>query len=373
MKGYIRIVSFMLVAVFAVSCTAEQPVEGTSDGADIPVLLSLDTKSGSPGEDATFRAALFRLTDQALLAQGTYCSKLLDYSGTSGYQWLSPCKVNSNGEALTEGDEVTDDLSNADRRSQYGLRYSAGGNYYIVLSSPAKAYEQDVSGRYHTWDPNSSLYISDPVVASLSGSWLDNEYVYSSSTKISPTMLDRRARLKIHIECGALETANIQTVSLNNCVTGGRWYLVDGFSASNYTVANQALFNYVTDNAGVILPLVKNTTSWTSTAIVYLPAIDYSLSAYEDLRPSIEVEMGDSPSNPVTATIPILEQMFPQKIYTYNLYVSKSYVSVSLSVSEWDNGGTSNSADQSFGHIGNFSITGWDDNGTLDTTDWNTF
>lgn len=361
MKKYLIILP---VALLLLSCSKSRPEQSE----DHPVLLSLDTKSLGTGEK-TFRVALFNLLNKAFLTEGTYCSDLITFAGTFPYgRWLSPCRVDDDGLPLdSSGDEAVG-LAQADKDSKYGLRYGTNSGYYLVAASPAKAFTSDGSLRYYPWTAATAtdIYVSAPVVSTLSGTWLDGEYVYASSTRGALNLKNHSASIKIHIECDALSTAYIQRVTLLNCVTSARWYLTSGFSTTpeHYTTGSYTLFDYSTN--GEIMMLTKDPeVSWTSSTEVFVPSIDYSDNTYSAMRPVIEVRMGNDTAHPAIALIDITEIVEPMKNYTYNLKVSKSQVYIYLSVASWDDGGTINSVDnEAPGLIGTVTVDGWSDGGT---------
>lgn len=361
-----------LVALLALSCE-RRPLEYPETMEEpAPVKFGLVTKSLGAGEK-TFRVALFNMSTKALLGQGTYCSTPIDHSATvTDGQWLSPCRVDDNGGPLkTDGTEASG-LAEADTDSKWGLRAGTNGSCYLVAASPAKAMTRAGSQRYYAWTPSTELYVSEAVLVTLSGTWLGGQYVYESSSALE--LKDRRASIKVHIECGELSTAYIQSVTLLNCVTAARWDLVSGFSNANYTTGSYPLFDYSSDNSGTVLRLDKaDHDSWNSTLDVFLPAIDYSGSDYAAMRPQIQVLMGNDPAHPSSAVIDITEKVDPMMHYTYNLLVSKSDVVITLTAMSWDNGGEHASSDtEEPGKLGTVTITGWTDGGASNTDNWNT-
>lgn len=359
----------ILLSLLALSC--ERKAEPIMPDPSAPLLFSVDTKSLGPGE-RTFRAALFDLTSYAFRAQGSYCSETIDHTATvSGGEWLSPCRVDSNGDPLKTDGTAASGLAEADKDSKYGLRYGTNAGYHLTVASPAKAFSSDGQLRYYEWTSSTELYIGTGVAAGLDGAWLDGEYVYSATSNENLVLKDRRARLYIHIACGAQYEAYIQSVTLLNRVNQARWYLPTGFSASNYTTDDVVLYDW---SVSGLNHLVKEPeTSWTSTAEVFLPAIDFSDSSFDAMRPQIEVRMGNDTDHPSVALIDITQCIEPMMNYTYNINVSKSYVVVTLSAGAWDDGGTISSDDtETPAIIGTINLSGWDDNGTNNTDNWNT-
>lgn len=345
-----------------------QPSPGSETGA--PVSFPLNTKSLGEGEH-TYLAALFSTT-HSFRASGTYCD---EYEYHSSGTWLSPCRVDNDGQPLNSDGDPASNFADADKDSRWGLRLNErfSNSFYLVAASPAKALSSDGNRRYYHWLPSSNLSVSDPVSTTLFGSFLDGQYVYESSSKEELVMKNRRARLYIHIECGELSTAYIQSVELLNCVTAARWYLTTGLSASNFTTGSYTLFDYVSDNAGSVLNLVKNSVVWDSTLEVFLPAIDYSSNTYVAMRPQIKVLMGNDPAHPSEAVVDITEPMDPMKNYTFNLLVSKSDVIITLIAAPWEDEGTISSVDnEEPAVIGTVTIDGWTDGGANNTDNWNT-
>lgn len=367
---------FCIILLFCNLACVRSPMP--EDSQRVPVSFSLDTKSLGEGE-RTFRVTLLHQYTHEFLSQGTYCNSIIDHSSTvTDGRWLSPCRVDNDGNPLQADNSEAFGLAEADKDSKWGLRYNTGVNLssrmYIAAASPAKALSADGNLRYYRWIPTAEFYVSDATIVRLSGTWLNGEYVFNASGSDALTLKDRRARLKVHIECGELSTAYIQSVELLNCVTAARWYLTTGFSSSNFTTGNYTLFDYIDDNAGSVRTLIKNSVDWDSTLEVFLPAIDYSSDTYAAMRPKIKVLMGNDPAHPSEAVVDITEPTDPMKNYTFNLLVSKSEVVVTLSAAPWDDGGTISSVDnEEPAVIGTVTISSWTNN-TGDTTsdDWNT-
>lgn len=369
MKPLLSIFLPICLLPLALSCERQDRM-GTE--ADAPVRFSLSTKALLPGE-TTYRAALLRPASYAVVSTGTYCDEVEDHDETAGYSWLSPCRVDADGLPLLSDGTVTTDVGLADHNSSYGLRYGTGGAYYLVVAAPARA----LTSGYWPWTPEREFYVSDAQTVSLAGSWLDGSYVYESSSVEALTLKDRRARFSIHIECGELEEAYLQSVTLRNRVNTARWYPGQGFSVDNYTTEDLAYY----DCGGSPMHLVRaDGDTWNSSDAlvsavpeVFLPALDYSDAAFTALRPQIEVLLGDDPSHPVAARIFITENVLPMKNYTYNIYISKYNVTVSLTASDWEDGGDLDVlGDESTALLGTFDLGGWTDGGNLGTDDWNT-
>ena len=367
--------SLLFLAVLLLSCKRTDP-SSLSSTVSSPVLFSMETKALGEGEH-TYRVAFFHSGTNYLAAEGTYCSKLIDHSPTG--QWLSPCRVDANGNPLTlEGTEASG-LDQADKRSIYGLRlyYDNAPNLKIAAASPAKEFSASGYLRYYSWSPDDPLYVSESVAVSINGLWLDGEYVYASTDRDALELKDRRSRIYVHIECGEISEAYIQQVNILNKVYEARWYMSQGFSYAEgeYDTETVNLF----DCGGTPMYLEKPTVSnpdppvstWTSPSGVMVPAIDYSNLNYAAMRPSIEVLMGDDPLNPATAVVEIAKPVLPMVDYTFNLYVSKANVVLTLTSAPWDDGGTHTVVTESPAYIGTFAIEGWEDGGTSTATGWN--
>ena len=358
--------------LFLLSCSKEQP----EPAKDSLVYFSLDTKSLGAGE-RTFRAALINISGM-FRAQGTYCTQTINHESTlgPGVIWLSPCRVDNNGGPLKSDGSEAAGLSEADKDSKYGLRlYVSQGTtafVYLVVSSPAKAYSGTAYTKYYPWNPSIEYSISDPVGVNFAGSWLEGEYVYTSLSKENLNLKNRRASLKVHVQCGALSDAYIQSISLLNAVNSARWNLLTGIdtSPSLYSTTTTVLYDCGT---GAPEHLVKANSDVLLTSSAYLPPVDFSDDAYADMRPRIQVLMGNDKDHPFKAIVDITEKMDPMKEYTFNLLVSKSEVVVSLSTADWDDGGTISSvSDESPAYIGTVSVDGWTDNGSVTADNWNT-
>lgn len=227
----------------------------------------------------------------------------------------------------------------------------------------------DGSLRYYTWMPDQDLYVSGKATAQWYGNWLDSRFVYNATEKDGLVLKDRRATIKVHIECGQLPEADIQQINLLNRVTSARWYMPDGFSA------NPAHFTSTTENlydcGGTPMHLVKADSDSYLTTAIYIPPVDYSDIANAALRPSIQVLLGSDTASPRRVKVDITENVEPMYHYTYNLYVSKSFATVTLTAEAWDDGGEHTTASETPITIGTIDIDDWTP--VTDTADpWNT-
>ena len=353
-----------LCLILLLVCCSKPDLAPTEDA---PVMLSLDTKALPDGEH-TYRVGLFHGATNAFLAQGTYCSLYVDHTATSG-QWLSPCKVNSDGDALKTDGTVAASLAEADTSKSYGLRYySDSGLYsYLVAMSPARNFAVDGSLRYYNWIPGDAVYVSEGAFAYFRGSFFNGQFIYEASNTNTNNPLrlkDRRSKVDIHIECDKLPKAYIQKVILNNCVRNARWYFPGGFLASDTHYGTQ---NVVVRDFATPRELVKaNGDYWWSkedsdATTVYIPSIDFSNDDFATLRPQIEIWLGSEPPKHFTAKVDITEKFEPMMDYTYNLVVSKSTVEITLTAKPWDTlPGDINTQSETPAKIGTVTIEGWE-------------
>lgn len=340
------------------------------------ISFPLDTK-GLPEGSHTFRVALTGI-DGKLMGTGTYCSDNIT-PGVKG-TWLSPCRVDLNGEPLDSNGESVTSFADADKDGFYGLRYpnravGVGENVYISAASPAVQLHNQGNRAYYLWKADKELYLSGKSDQFLfNGSWLNKEYVFSFSDKDALQLIDRRAKLFVHIECGEQDHADIQSIILTS-VSEARWYLPDGFANSNYTKSSQTLYSW-NNIPSQIMHLDKiEGDVWDSDANgIYLLPLNYSVNDYNGMLPSIALELGADTTKPINVNVEITEEILPMKNYLLNLYVSKSYVTFELLASDdWDNGGTFDSEDEELAMIAVGVAEAWDTTGSESTTDdWNT-
>ena len=309
------------------------------EGREIPVLLSLDTKAGSNYE-GTFRVAVFDADDAFTGATGTYCSLPAGQTWWS-HPWLPPCRVDAaTGQALDaalpDGNAVTD-LGEADHDSKYGLRWrtqtsdASSVNVSLVAVAPAVAVLPDGAGEtaaYVTWTPDNELYISDPKPGTFTGTWTDEEFVYTSDTKIS-TMVDHRASVTVRIECDDQQSElYIQSVTLANHITSARYYLMSkdicergfSFADGHFTTEPAVLYDC---GAGAPDHLVRTAGDFREYGKVYFPAVRFSDSAMETIRPKIIIKLGSDKDNPVEKPVVLDQDLAPMTHYTLTLLISQ--------------------------------------------------
>lgn len=370
-----RLLPLLLLAGLASCGRTPQPGRG-----EAPVLLRMDTKALGSGEH-TFRVAIFDENFEYTGRSGSYCS-LPDSHPWWTFPWIPPCKVDDVGNPLDGTDAVVDHLEDADHDGQFGLRWdgatSPSGNVSLVAVSPALKVEGDGTPAvyaYVRWQHDVPLYVSEPASGTFSGSWMDGEYVYSSDTKLSGTMVDQRASVKIKIQCDRLDEGDIQYVALTNTIRSARFYLREKtpisrgvYTVDDYTLGTQGLYDC---GAGDPMHLTKTPeTTWTSSP-VFLPALDFSDISLDALRPVVVVRLGTDKVLPFTAYVRLNQKLEEMKEYTYTLLVSKTYVHVLLDVSSWDDGGSIDTEDEYTADLGTVSVAGgWESGGGGDTDPW---
>ena len=387
--------SALLLSGSMVACTRmPQPAGEEPEGI---VRLSLDTKALSlPAGQRTFRVALFDSNNE-YATSGSYSTTTsgvhVDANTGADREWLLPCRVNDSGAPLNESGVVTDNLADADHRSEYGLRWGGGGSISLVAVSPAvRALQDELDDRrcYVEWsaDTDDPLYVSAPAAGTFAGSWVSGAYVYQSSTQI-PALVDYRASISVFIDFDRdpnnvrpVDEAFIQSVSVTNRIVSDRYYLQEkgnfpiGFTLKampdankHYTISDtpKVLYDWSSDGGVIHLEKAHNDT-WTSAAgrKVYLPAVNFADTDLTDaVRPAVLVKLGSDTDHPFTAKVVLNQTLSPMKHYTYKLLVSKTYVNVYLSVADWGSGGTQNVATEMPAYVGSVSIAGgaggWED------------
>ena len=379
-----------------VACRREPLPEPAREAA---VRLSLDTKAGDPSYAGTFRVALFDANNEFTGRTGSYCTTVqshTDANTSATRTWLDPCKVDPAGNPLDGMDQAValDNLAAADHNSVHGLRWGGVANYSVVnvsvaaVSPAVPIYREPAEDPYDptvrpvwayvTWTPSSPLYISDPRTASFTGSWLDGEYVYTSSSKVSD-LVDRRASVTVHIECGELDEGDIQSVTLNNRMTTARYYLMaktpyaKGFSWADghYTTGAQPLYSC---GAGSPLHLDKSNGDHWDSEKIYFPDAPFSDNTLEPIRPEFVIMLGADKAKPFKARVVLNQDLSAMTHYTLKLLISKAVVHATLTASAtWDAGGTMTTLDDSALNVGTFSVeAGWNDGGSHDATDVDT-
>lgn len=358
----------LLLALPILSCERiGKPETQPEEGA--PVYLSMGTKSLPEGEH-TYRVTMV-LPDGTLKGVGTYCSYL--YKKTDGSDafgnWLSPCLVNNNGDALKTDGSIASSLEEADKDAKYGLRFPFSGNTSVVISavSPAVALKEN---SYYEWNAAKKLYLSETKEAYYDP-WFDGQYIFDFSEL---KMIDRRATLSVHIECKEQPVADIQSVSLKY-VNTARWYLPSGFSraASTYTTDTVTWFDCGGEASNIIHLERENGDSWDSPAEgQYILPLDYSLDENAGMRPQVIVGLGTNTSKPRQVILSFSQKLEPMTHYTLDLFVSKSMLSFVLKATDWYDGGTIPTEDETWATIATGIAEEWDQGGTITADDWNT-
>ena len=378
---------FLLQCLLA-ACRREPLPEPECDGL---VMLSLDTKA--PGDPRTFRVALFDWNDEFTGRTGSYCTTTqahTDANTGTTRTWLNPCRVNDAGTAMKDGStEAAADLSDADTGGQWGLRWGGYAsnnpswpwNVSLAVVSPAVPVHPEPAApsepmyAYVNWTPGAALFISDPAGATFTGTWLDGEYVYTSSTKV-PALRERRASVTVHIECGDLDEGYVQSVTLTNHITSARYYLMEktpyarGFSYADghFTTAGEVLYDC---GAGDPQHLEKANGDYWNSAMIYFPEAAYSENSLESIRPEFIVMLGSDKAKPFKARVVLNQDLTAMTHYTLTLRISKAIVYATLTASAtWDAGGTMTVLDEPSDNVGSFSLeAAWNDGGSHDATD----
>ncbi len=347
----------LLLIIPVSSCEQMQPSEA-SGGETEAVSFVLQTKA--PSVPNTFRVALVNPLNKTALTEGTYCNLPIT-PGVKG-TWLSPCKVNGSGDPVDINNNVVTDLADADKSTQYGLRYGSTINEtYLTIASPAVKLKKDVSGSYYDWNAEVPFYLSGAYLSSFEGSWFDGQYVFDVSKQESLKLKEQRAKLTIRIKCGIQKKADIQSVALSY-VKNTRWYLPSEFSTNpdHYTKTTQTLF--AASNDEEIIHLKKDDDdSWVSEGI-YLPAVDYSLERYLAMQPRVLVNLGDRLAKPTPIPINLSQALQPMVSYTLTLNVSKNLVDFELIATDtWDTVGDILSEDEQWPVlVATGSVSDWD-------------
>lgn len=375
MKSRPILLSLLLVSVL--SCEQAESLEMQPAEA-APVLFSLDTKGLESGR--TYRVTLVSM-EGVLRGVGTYCSIKIE-PGVTG-QWLSPCLVNNDGEPEISEGVVASSLEEADKDAKYGLRFPTSSpgsteNVYISAASPAVKLETEGKKRYYIWDSQKELLLSSPDIAyPFVGSWLNNEYVFDFSAKEALELLDRRALFSVRIACGDQTEAYVNSVKLTH-VDKARWYLPGYFATTNnsYSKTGRQLYDYsnnLYDENGQPLHLIKENGDALDTGEIYILPVDYSQNEYADMRPQLEILLGEDVHNPKIIKVELSQNIETQKKYRLILNVSKDNLELCFQKElPWDEvnaGGTPDN--EKWATIGWGQMTTWDDGGTISTDNWN--
>ena len=280
--------------------------------------------------------------------------------------WLAPCSVNTSGDPLKKDGTIASNLSEAYVDGKYGLRFyttTSPAHYYLSVASPAVELKKQNSKSYFTWNANEPLFISEKEYLSLFGSWAEGEYVYKPSQSEALTLKEQRAKFSVHIECGDLKQADIQSVTLNH-ITQTRWYIYGGISTdeSHYSKSTESLYNYSTDGGIIHLDKTGETEEereWSSTSSYILP-FDYSLETSSSMQPELEIQLGTDTDKPGKAIVKLSATIEPMKNYIYNLFVSKQYIHCTLTAEDWYNGGTIKTIDEEWAKIKFEGNNQWD-------------
>lgn len=385
--------SLFLFILIASSC-----IDKTPDADCTPVAWEFCvTKAGEGTGNDTDKVATYRtslLSGYALSSEGTYSG----YYNDKG--WLYPCKTDDDGYALDKatGDRLEwtdpDWFSKTDTDSQYGLRAASNTSYSLLVTSPAvklQPYIKTIDGSPATVygmpiTRESDWAISDPISVYAGGSYLGT-YIYNvAGTDNTRTLKERRARINVKVACGAVSSVQIHSVYFKKVMTSAMYnpfsheyednIILDGGKAdplecftSNSFPANDG--DKTGEGEALVVPqgekivltrkdgMQENPEEWwevfgeddewtkgsedkhvlTAIRDFYILPLDYSLRDntdyhYADIMPEVTVRIGET--GKIKATIQLAAKMEPMIEYTVFIYVSSTYVSANLTVTDWN-------------------------------------
>ena len=354
----------------AFSCERTEPAPDQQPDNSLSTPFLLDTKSLPEGSH-TYRVVMTTLDGQKK-GEGSYCNQIIE-PGEKG-SWLSPCRVNNNGDPLTsDGGTIATNFDEADKASIYGLRFQVQflDVFHFSAASPAIQLKND-NGAYFPWTADKELYLCDGENVEFEGSWIGTQYVFNPKNHASLELIERRARLFIHIKCGQQLSADLQSVDLDY-VNTARWYVTSGFSSrdGHFTRDTTHLFNHKTD--GGILHLQKDPEiSWSNGDTDYILPVDYGKRENLNLQPKVIVKLGESLEKPIVIPIEITQDIQPMHDYQLDIEISSMQILFKLSAEPWYDGGTVSTAEEEWATIATGAVT-WDTLGnTIDTDTWNT-
>lgn len=353
-----------------ISCERTKMPE-TQPGKDVPFQFSLDTKS--LGEDDRTYRIIMTTSSGIIQGNGTYCSMVIEPGATG--KWLSPCYVDNNGAPLTSEGTVASSFEEADKASKYGLRFgnpeANPENVFLSVASPAV---QIKSEGYYDWSPDKELYLSNGIRVAYEGSWANYQYVFPAKDDPSFKLLDRRAKLFVHIACDEQPSADIQSITLKH-VTSARWYPNSGFATSGFSTSDEIWFTCNEDPTKILHLVREEGDVWDSPAGgQFILPLDYSDDANNQMRPIVEIKLGTDIPKSALVSVPISENIEPMKVYTLNLKVSKSHTAFELLATDWEDGGTYSTPEkEKWATIARGVVSSWNTpNGDINTDDWNT-
>jgi len=335
------------------ACNVEVPVEPEKNPVTLSDLkLSFETKEGSGGggsyQDTTFRVCLFYTSTYYYTGlYGTYC---LPGPASDG-RWLTPCKVVDATGAY--------DGSVADPEATiYGLQ-ARNGTYFMSISSPAVAMKPHPTKKeiygfryYRERTPGEKpLCISDSIRAVISGLSTNGSWLYVVNDTIR--LKERRSRLKLSVSCGGdITSAIVKSVKLVNVLDSG-YYLP---STMEFDYESSYLKDVMVKDYSPYITLYKedkgpgHRKADTCDVQPFVLSMDYSKVDQNKKPvhplPEIDVVLGEEGDK--TAKIPLAFNFLPENIYVCNVVVNSSYVTLHLSVLNWDNGGDVRGSTDSF-------------------------
>lgn len=385
-----RYISIILILLAAVSCNKENSALHEDDDCNWGFVM---TKSGEAiNTKATFRTSLLNTSTGALTSDGSY-------SGYYNHKnWLTPCRTDDDGNALdSKGNKIQWDdkqwYEKTDKATKYGLRGPNGGHTLIITSPAIRMKKYKLSGQstikwgYPIDRKTSKWAISAPIEnLTLSGAYLYNGSVTREFNAGNIPILEHRAMVTVKVACGSISSAKIHSVYFQNIISsanynpksqtydnvvidGGKenpldvYYTQNSYPTGENTHTGEGEKLIVPDGKTINLTRIENlpadisqawsmvdgATEWDSstntgevlTAIRDFPILplDYSVRngetyLWEDIMPQIIVRSGES--GDIKATITLAANIEPMKKYNIYVYISNAFVSVNLTVADWN-------------------------------------
>lgn len=373
--------------------------------------ITLCTSTRAPGGDytsTTYRAQLFyrnsngvdlynankttpmaRLDGVCTPYTGTYCDP------KDPNPWYTPCLVDGT------------DFSYVEDNSAYGLKAGGGITYYMVLNSPATAYEHYDTEQvphsetygvqlydkeywgipyYRDGEPYKHPSVSEPFNVSAYGELTSNKYVYTVPESV--VLKQHLSRLYFGVRCGdALEQVLLDGVTLKNLRNNGIYDPIKKkfvYTSSSVFDEDVPVFKCSSSSGEKLTPggtpeeplpgetlhltglntseyLGENYTDnpWYTTILS-----DKYSEEQRDNRPLLSLTMWSKNGSLITADpFEIAYDYEPMKSYYYVVTVNSSYILLSAYVMPWDEVTSSsdiNDYDGSDDHMVKIAVVEWD-------------
>ena len=329
------------------------------------------TKGGTEQNytDSTFRAILYSSTNGEQSANGSYCLP------KDGNTWLTPCKVQNSGGHYVYLED--------DRRS--GLIYhSSGKAFNLILATPAVPITNYGTSKQPIWgvlqdrvvgssgERTDIVFFSEPIPCTLNSYELSGYNIFPIPDTIR--LIEHRSRINVTLECSEeLRSATVNSSRIVDLIDKAYYHPERGdYDESAHTISDPiTLFDTpVTVTKDDEKPYEVCTG-------IYILSEDYSATFEDDERglvnkytvPKLEFDLAGR-----TCTVPLNFKMQPQYEYSLKVIVRSVYLTVTLTVTPWNEGtgkeeeiGTYPAID-----LGMFYPVGWEDgtggkgNGTID-------